>query len=1259
MKSIHNLFQKNSSLEAIHLKKEVLQVGLFDLFNKVTRSGNLEKVPEDTSALQDRILELSEQLIAMSERQQQMSQQLLGYETSVSTYESQLNDMQQEIDVHKKEVLRKEQQIQQLVQPNKSSKPAPAPASTSDRMSDKYIALEKYYQGKLQEAELKIKQMESSTIYTSSNVGQPKNDTSKIQALLKQNEQLQAQNKDALEKVKSLEKQVTLEIEKKYETQLDEMYEKNKKLLLKNDELKEQLQQFTGQSEETAASSSLVNEVQEVPAIDPSVEKTENLKAFIEEMENKRTKIEQEIDPVEAVPIVPATALFEEDTSFSSEDLPDEIVSSLHHVVDTFYTDVEKKQLKQTSTKNHQFFDRDDPFEYQHLAKTVQEIKSQIPKDLPSRFKVAEYYEAGWHKYTPEQIHSEHAKIAPLKEQANRPYFGRMDLYNENTGITYYVGIKSMGNHIISWQTDAASIYYERNIGQDSHHPTLGMVKLDYLRQIDIDQSKIKRLHPPMENEASIDHSLQHTLASKRGQDMQNIVATIQKEQNELIRLPIHNPIIIQGSAGSGKSVIALHRLSYLLYKYKNLKENAVAIFGPNKLFLEHIRKVLPELGNYQIVQTTFQEYAFEQLNLKKEAFSRYKGDDQQAVVHLKGSLAYKDYVACYVDLVVNNVKPWIAPFTYQDKYVEIQLDALEIGLYYEGLDLSYQERRNSMVNWLTQQVNKKVKHLQEKEEQKESFIQRFSDTWLPEILSLPNPIEDEILFGEALLEEINTLKLELLSMKKEPKATSTPKRMDVKLQRRKQRVQSALQHIVAEQMKPFSSSIDTILDQQLEAWLQPILDLWWEDQLERELDKLNNRFLLSTIDMEQTIITSIRNEFHKPAIVAEQEQRRLLFQQQLLSKRSLLEEKVTVEMKDKLKNFMLHEAEKAWNDRVSSSWALQLELPINHPKPSWKEYNSQTKDIHQTIKAFVEPHFNMSATDLLSSILQDNLGIQQLVLTEIAEKVDAPILQQAYEKSRQRGKLSWLRYEDIPSLLHIERMLKGQSYMAPLSYLILDEAQDYMPYEIYTMSRLTSSNGLMLIGDLGQNLNCASDVVNWRAFNDLLDTPAYYELQATYRSTTQIVEVSSQIIRPFSEGKYNLSEQTYREGAEVQWRSTTKPLISKHINQLVKNIQKHVENYESIAIIAKTLEEAKELKQNLEIGLQVEIQTEEQPVQSKVIITTPIAAKGLEFDCVIITDLSQYDASDFDRKLAYVATSRALHELHIFHTDSIEHLVE
>jgi DNA helicase-2/ATP-dependent DNA helicase PcrA len=83
---------------------------------------------------------------------------------------------------------------------------------------------------------------------------------------------------------------------------------------------------------------------------------------------------------------------------------------------------------------------------------------------------------------------------------------------------------------------------------------------------------------------------------SSSSHQIKDIIATIQKEQNEAIRLGINKPVLIQGAAGSGKSTIALHRISYLLYQYKDkLFPEDILILAPNKMFLSYIQNVLPE----------------------------------------------------------------------------------------------------------------------------------------------------------------------------------------------------------------------------------------------------------------------------------------------------------------------------------------------------------------------------------------------------------------------------------------------------------------------------------------------------------------------------------------------------------------------------------------------------------------------------------------------------------------------------------------
>ena len=104
---------------------------------------------------------------------------------------------------------------------------------------------------------------------------------------------------------------------------------------------------------------------------------------------------------------------------------------------------------------------------------------------------------------------------------------------------------------------------------------------------------------------------LQNALNENSDARLKNIVATIQKEQNEIIRANMFKPLIIQGVAGSGKTTVALHRIAYLVYTYeKSFKPEDFLIIGPNKFFLSYISDVLPDLGVDYVMQQTFEEFA-------------------------------------------------------------------------------------------------------------------------------------------------------------------------------------------------------------------------------------------------------------------------------------------------------------------------------------------------------------------------------------------------------------------------------------------------------------------------------------------------------------------------------------------------------------------------------------------------------------------------------------------------------------------------
>ena len=106
------------------------------------------------------------------------------------------------------------------------------------------------------------------------------------------------------------------------------------------------------------------------------------------------------------------------------------------------------------------------------------------------------------------------------------------------------------------------------------------------------------------------DDLLQQVLGRSKDLHMKSIVATIQQEQNRIIRHDGHRLLIVQGAAGSGKTSAALQRVAYLLYKHREkLRADQIVLFSPNSMFNSYVSRVLPELGEENMQQTTFQEY--------------------------------------------------------------------------------------------------------------------------------------------------------------------------------------------------------------------------------------------------------------------------------------------------------------------------------------------------------------------------------------------------------------------------------------------------------------------------------------------------------------------------------------------------------------------------------------------------------------------------------------------------------------------------
>lgn len=115
---------------------------------------------------------------------------------------------------------------------------------------------------------------------------------------------------------------------------------------------------------------------------------------------------------------------------------------------------------------------------------------------------------------------------------------------------------------------------------------------------------------------------------------LKSIVTTIQKEQNSIIRDTTHRILAVQGCAGSGKTSVALHRIAYLLYhNRKNLSAAQVLILSPNSIFADYISRILPELGEENICEMTFDDFAYRELRSYGEAEDRY--DEIEKRLHM------------------------------------------------------------------------------------------------------------------------------------------------------------------------------------------------------------------------------------------------------------------------------------------------------------------------------------------------------------------------------------------------------------------------------------------------------------------------------------------------------------------------------------------------------------------------------------------------------------------------------------------------
>lgn len=233
--------------------------------------------------------------------------------------------------------------------------------------------------------------------------------------------------------------------------------------------------------------------------------------------------------------------------------------------------------------------------------------------------------------------------VSRLTKQKKNPYFGRFDFKtaDDDQARQYYIGLGFLQdnknkNLVYDWRSDICSLYYEDKLGKNSYTCQDGKIdgNVSLKRQYKIEDGKLNYYIDS--NMVIDDDILMEQLSKNASSKMHEIASTIQKEQNILIRNEKFENTIVQGVAGSGKTSIAMHRVSYLLFKYrKQLKSEDILVLSPSELFADYIDEVLPALGEEKTFTTTFSNMAKRLLGLDFETretmLERVIGKQQQA----------------------------------------------------------------------------------------------------------------------------------------------------------------------------------------------------------------------------------------------------------------------------------------------------------------------------------------------------------------------------------------------------------------------------------------------------------------------------------------------------------------------------------------------------------------------------------------------------------------------------------------------------
>lgn len=277
------------------------------------------------------------------------------------------------------------------------------------------------------------------------------------------------------------------------------------------------------------------------------------------------------------------------------------------------------------------------------------------------------------------RIQSTEILLKNVQRSLQSPYFGKVnvDFLDGERAENFYIGINSYTNQaeeklVYDWRSPIAELFYNNELGNSSYEVNRNTinVNIDNRRQFVIEKDKLVRYFDT--SVAIQDDVLLEALEQDSSNLLQDITATIQSEQNVIIRDTKHPILLVNGVAGSGKTSTIMQRIAYLLYTYKNkITSDNFMILSPNEHFVEYISNVLPSLGEQTPLNLTFRQFLSNHLMFdienEQQYFERISLEDTSEQIEILRSEDFLQFVEQSEDRLTNQLD-FFEPIYRKDK---------------------------------------------------------------------------------------------------------------------------------------------------------------------------------------------------------------------------------------------------------------------------------------------------------------------------------------------------------------------------------------------------------------------------------------------------------------------------------------------------------------------------------------------------------------------------------------------------------------